>query len=79
MLSNVSFDRPAYGPGETMTVTVTGNWFVNVNGTATSGLDNSSLAASVPVIHPVTFTDEAGRTWTLTSNDGETAVFTAEA
>lgn len=77
-LQEVKFDRPAYAPGDTMTVEVKGEWYEMVNGTA-HGPDGTELAASAAVIKPVEFRDEAGREWTLVSNDGETAVFTAPA
>lgn len=79
-LQTVKFDRPAYAPGDTMTVTVTGEWYELVNGTA-HGPDGTELAAeeAPAVIKPVEFKDAAGREWQLVSNDGETAVFTAEA
>lgn len=77
-LSGVSYDRPAYAPGDTMTVEVVGEWFRTVEGTAHAA-DGSTLSGASAVIDPVEFTDQAGREYTLVSNDGQTAVFTAQA
>ena len=77
-IANVVYDKPAYAPGETMTVTVSGDWFDQVVGTA-SIPDGNFDVPPVKVIEPVTYSDQAGRTWSLVSNDGNTAVFTATA
>lgn len=77
-IANVVYDQPAYAPGQTMTVTVTGEWFEQVIGTASIPEGNFDVPP-VKVIEPVTYTDQAGRTWALVSNDGSSAVFTATA
>jgi len=77
-IASVTFDKPVYVPGETITMTVTGSWSVVDLVTVTTP-DGASGQGQVPVVEIVSASDTGGRQWQPVSNDGSTAVFTAVA
>ena len=82
---NATLDKTSYVPGEIATLTVVYN--DADSGTTKNitirGKDASGLEAVVTVQYTVvdrvnlTVTDDSGRVWTLQTDDGSTAVFTA--
>lgn len=77
-IASVTFDKPVYVPGETITMTVTGSW-ASVDQVTVTTADGASGTGTVPVVQIVSASDTGGRNWTPVSNDGSTAVFTAAA
>jgi hypothetical protein len=94
-ITSLTFDKPAYNPGDTITLTVdyvpdtagvnpvTSTATVNVtdaNGNVTAS-DSAPFTVNEPVAggDTVSVTDSGGRTWTQQSNSGTVAVFTATA
>jgi hypothetical protein len=82
---SASLDKASYVPGETATLTVSynGDGEANVNTITVRGVDGAGNAALVTVQLTVvdkislSVVDDSGRVWTLLSDDGSTAVFTA--
>jgi hypothetical protein len=77
---SASFDVPAsgrYAPGATMTLTVTRT--PGVASTTVSIPGFADTVATAPVDVPVTVKANDGRTYTLASDDGTTAKYTATA
>ena len=81
---SATLDKASYVPGELATLTVVyngGNTKSNV--VTITGTDQAGNAAQVTVVLSVvdrvalTVVDDSGREWTLQSDDGSTAVFTA--
>jgi hypothetical protein len=93
LTGTVSFDKPAYNVGETITATIVhaGSDVTPTDKTFTGTLaDAAGETATVtatfvidePVAVPTTVqsvTDSDGRTWAQVSDDGKTAVWTATA
>lgn len=85
MALNVSLDKTTYAPGDVMTLTVTTGpgdreSSKTVTGTVhVDGLIDATFNATVALPNKaVTVTDPAN-VWTVTSDDGNTAVYTATA
>lgn len=81
-----SLDKPAYAPGEQMTLTVTygdpDTEALTVTVVVTDREGNTSAPAEVTaIIDPLTLTvtDDSGRTWTKVSDTGAVAVFRSTA
>jgi hypothetical protein len=82
---SASLDKASYVPGETaiLTVSYNGDGEANVNTITVRGVDGAGNAALVTVQLTVvdkislSVVDDSGRVWTLLSDDGSTAVFTA--
>ena len=77
-ISSVITDKPLYTPGQTITVTASGSW-EQVDTITVTTPDGATGSGSITVVEPITATDSAGRVWTLVSNTGTQAVFTAVA
>ena len=94
-ITSMSFDQPAYSPGDTMTLTVdyvadtpsvnpvTGNALASITdagGTITAS-DSAPFVVNEPVAagDVVSVTDDGGRAWTEVSDSGSVAVFSATA
>jgi hypothetical protein len=83
---SASLDKASYLPGETMTLTVNysdpdqDNLTVTVVVTDSSGLSSAPVTATA-VIDPLTIqvSSDPARTWTLASDNGSVAVFSAVA
>lgn len=75
--ASLSVDKPTYAPGDTITATLVHPPQVDtLPGTAGSSI----LSVSVTTKTPATCgPDSAGRVYTLVSDDGSTAVYTAKA
>lgn len=78
VITGITFDKPSYAPGDTITATVTGNWEQADTLTITTG-DGASGTGTFEVVEPVKGSDNGSRTWTLVSNTGTQAVLTAVA
>ena len=94
-INSIAFDKAAYSPGDTITVTVdyvpdtpsvmpavftfTGN-VVNSGGTVVASL-NQDFTVNVPqpAGDKVSVSDTGGRTWAESSDSGSVAVLTATA
>lgn len=77
-ISSITFDKPSYTTGQTITATVTGTFGEAFNFTGTLS-DGSTLTESFSVTDALTVSDTGDREWTAVSNNGTTAVFTATA
>jgi len=76
LAASLTTDKATYNAGDTITATfVRPPQIVTLTGTA--GALVQSVTVSVTV--PTALTDDGARTWTLKSDDGTTAVYTAKA
>lgn len=78
MALTATLDKPAYNPGDTITLTV-----VSDKRLQTSQIDVEAAGDDAKVTTTVqagiVLTDPSGRKWTVKSDDGKTAVYTATA
>lgn len=82
VVTSLTFDKPAYTPGQLITATIAYDADLVFQATGT-GIDiagqQASLSGSFTVHGKALISDSGNRTWTLVSDDGATAVFTATA
>lgn len=81
-ITSVTFDKPLYHPGDTITATVTYTGtlgVLNISGTMFDGSVISGSGSFTVLPNEWTASDGTSRLWTLVSDNGSTAVFTATA
>ena len=75
-ITAVTFDKPSYVPGATVTATVEGTWEEADQVTITAP-DGGTGTGAITVIEPVGGADTGGLAWKLVSDNGTKAVLTA--
>ena len=94
-ITSMTFDQPAYNPGDTITLTVayvadtpgvspvvnTATASVTNSGGTVTATDSADFTVNEPAAagDTVNVTDTGNRTWAEQSDDGSTAVFTTTA
>jgi uncharacterized protein YfaS (alpha-2-macroglobulin family) len=73
----LGLDKPSYSPGDTMTLTVDYGIAVSVEVTVDGKPTTAVLNARLADTAQVRVSSTPARTWTLISDDGSTAVYTA--
>lgn len=90
VINSITLDKASYAPGQTITATVnyskgTSAATQTLTGTATDSVSKQTGTISVtftvnePDTTLITLTDSGNRAWTLVSDNGSVAVFTAVA
>jgi hypothetical protein len=77
-ITSITFDKPSYTPGQTITATITGTFSEGFTMTGELS-DGSEVSAPFTVTDVLTVSDTGSRVWTLVSNNETTAVYTATA
>jgi uncharacterized protein YfaS (alpha-2-macroglobulin family) len=78
VITSVTFDKPGYQPGDTITATVQGSWAVTETATFTLG-DGTTGNGTFNLVLSVNGKDTGNHAWVVQSNNGSTAVLTAQA
>lgn len=80
IIHSVSLDQAAYAPGDLMTLTIdyTANRAITVTTVVTDAGGNASAPASTTALcGEIDVASSPARAWSMVSDDGSTAVFTA--
>jgi hypothetical protein len=78
MALTAALDKSSYNAGDTMTLTVVSDKRLSSD-TIDAQAGGEDVKVTTTIQTGVAITDSSGRTWTLKSDDGKTAVYTSKA